>query len=60
MMARAARRGSGNDPVSVSTPVRAAGPDTRTTATPDGGGPLDSAKMVSLTDFVLSRCARRP
>jgi len=47
MEARIARRGSGTESMRVSSPNRVFGPLTRTTATPDGGSPLDKAKMVA-------------
>jgi hypothetical protein len=50
---REALRGSGIESVSVSSPNRTRGPDRRIMATPDGGGPLDSAKIVSPEDMAL-------
>ena len=45
---RMSRRGSGTLPTSRSKAPLAAGPESRTTATPAGSRPLDSAKIDSL------------
>ena len=46
-VASAACRSGGTFPATVATISRAFGPEIRITATPDGGLPLDSAKIVS-------------
>ncbi len=47
MNLRLALRGSGTESTSVSSPNRTPGPLTLMTATPEGGAPLDRAKIVS-------------
>src|SRR5262245_11037563 len=46
-VASSARRGEGAPPAIASKARRDAFPDTRTTAIPEGGRPVESAKMVS-------------
>jgi hypothetical protein len=57
---RLALRGSGIESIRVSSPNRVAAPLIRMTATPEGGGPLDSAKIVSRSVTTLRRLRSSP
>jgi hypothetical protein len=58
-LAKDARRGSGSLRINVSRANRALGPEIRITATAAGGGPEESAKIVSALLIPSGSCIKK-